>query len=85
MPCPWGTDTCKCLSMESIYGIDSMDSMISRIIEMIRDESSPIVKVNRSVEVMKNEISREPKIEPPERIRNPRMKLPAVSAAGSFI
>jgi hypothetical protein len=57
--------------MKSVYRIDSIDPMIFEIIEMIRNEFSPMVKVERSVEIVQNEISREPKIGPPERIWNP--------------
>ena len=75
MPFPWGTDTCKCPAMESVHRIDSMDPMMSGIVEMIRDKPGPMVKVNGPMEVMQNEESGEPKVVPPERIGNPCIKV----------
>jgi len=49
-----------------------MNPMMSEIIEMISDEFSPMVKVDNSVEISQNEEPREPKIGPPERIRQRR-------------
>ena len=64
--------------MKSVYRIDSMNPMISEIIEMIRDKFSPMVKVKGSVEIVQNEVSREPKIGPPEWIWNPRIKVKVI-------
>ena len=61
--------------MESIYGVDSENPVMSEIIEMIRDEYNPFVYDDRSVEVIQNEKAGKPKIEPPKRIWNPGIKI----------
>lgn len=58
-------------SIESRYGIDTKNPMISYIIEMIRYEYRPMIHVFDPVEIMEDEKSGKPEIDPPERTGDP--------------
>jgi len=58
-------------SVKTIHGIDSENSVMPEIIEMIRNKFSSMMKVEGSMEIVQYEKTGEPEIVPPERIWYP--------------
>jgi hypothetical protein len=67
----WSAYAGKGSSIESRYGIDTKNPMISYIIEMISYEYRPMIHEFDPVEIMEDEKPGKPEISPPERAGNP--------------
>ena len=69
-------------AMEPFHGINPEHPVMIEIIKMVRDEPGPVVKVERSMEIVQNEESRKPEVGPPERIWDPRIEIIVIRRRG---